>query len=116
MEASIRWFMIRKIKGQSMVEFTVLIIIIISALLAMSMYIKRGFQGRWKQSVDDFGDQYDPSKVNSIMNYSMSAESQTMVQAVPKINAQTGVTEYFTNRTDTSTSTETKLGNVFVSQ
>lgn len=108
--------MIRKRNGQSIVEFTVLIIIIVSALFAMSTYIKRGFQGRWKQSVDDFGDQYDPSKVNSIMNYSMSSQSQTMVQAVPILNPQSGQTEFFTNRTDTSQSTETKLGNVFVSQ
>ena len=98
-----------------MVEFTVLIIVIVSALYVMSTYIKRGFQGRWKQSVDDFGDQYDPKKVNAITTYSMQTNSETMVQAVPILNSQTGKTDYFTNRVDTSTSSESKTGNVFVS-
>jgi hypothetical protein len=105
-----------KHNGQSMVEFIVLAMIVIFALVAMNTYIKRGFQGRWKQSVDDFGDQYDPAKVNSVVRYSSQAQSQTMVQAVPLLNPQTGQTEYFTNRIDSSSSSESKSGNVFVSQ
>lgn len=105
-----------KRKGQSIVEFTVLIIVVVTALYAMSTYIKRGFQGRWKTSVDDFGDQYDPSKVNSQVIYTMQSQSQSMVQAVPIINTETGETQYFTNRIDSSASTETKSGNSFVGQ
>ncbi len=97
-----------------MVEFTVLTIVLVSALVVMSTYIKRGFQGRWKQSVDDFGDQYDPSKVNSMVTYTQASQSQTMVQAVPIINPLDGSTMYMTNRTDSSTTTESKQGNVFV--
>ena len=98
-----------------MVEFTVLIIVIITALMAMSTYVKRGFQGRWKQSVDDFGEQYDPGKVNSIMNYSMSSQSQAMVQAVPVVKGN-GSTVFVTNRIDSSATSERRNGNVFVSQ
>lgn len=99
-----------------MIEFTVLIIVIVSALVVMSTYIKRGFQGRWKQSVDDFGDQYDPNKVNSVVGYTMSSQSQSMVQAVPKSNPLDGSTMYTTNRTDSTTTSESKNGNVFVAK
>lgn len=45
-------------KGQSTLEYAILIIIIIGALLTIQVYIKRGLQGRWKQATDDIGDQY----------------------------------------------------------
>lgn len=49
---------LRKSKGQSTLEYAVLIIIVIGALLSIQMYIKRGIQGRLRSSADDIGDQY----------------------------------------------------------
>ncbi|MEI6437122.1 MAG: hypothetical protein WCO69_00055 [Candidatus Omnitrophota bacterium] len=48
-------------KGQSTLEYAILIIIIIAALLSLQTYVKRGVQGRLKSSTDDIGEQYGAS-------------------------------------------------------
>ncbi len=53
-------------KGQSTLEYAVLIIIIVAALLSIQMYIKRGVQGRLKTSTDDIGDQFSPDNTNAV--------------------------------------------------
>jgi uncharacterized protein (UPF0333 family) len=53
-------------RGQSTLEYAILIIIIIAALLSIQVYIKRGVQGRLKSSADDIGDQYSDGNTNSI--------------------------------------------------
>ena len=55
-----------KIKGQSTLEYAILIIIIIGALLTIQVYIKRGVQGRLKSATDDIGDQYSPGNTNTL--------------------------------------------------
>jgi Flp pilus assembly pilin Flp len=47
-------------RGQSTLEYAVVIAVIVGALLASSVYIKRGIQGRFKQSSDDIGEQFSP--------------------------------------------------------
>ena len=66
-------------RAQSMLEFTVLTIIIIAVFLSMSSYVKRGMQGRWKSAVDDFADQYDPQQTNSTAEYTADTESNTTI-------------------------------------
>jgi uncharacterized protein (UPF0333 family) len=55
---------LRKKRGQSTLEYAVLIIIVIGALLSIQVYIRRGIQGRMKQAADDIGDQYSPGNTN----------------------------------------------------
>jgi uncharacterized protein (UPF0333 family) len=50
----------RRKKGQSTLEYAILIIIIIGALISIQVYIKRGIQGRLKGASDDIGTQFDP--------------------------------------------------------
>ena len=38
-------------RGQSLLEYSILIIIIIAVFIVMSTYVKRGVQGRWKPEV-----------------------------------------------------------------
>jgi cytoskeletal protein RodZ len=47
-------------RGQSTLEYAVVIAVIVGALLATQVYIKRGIQGRFKQSSDDIGEQFSP--------------------------------------------------------
>ena len=54
----------KKTRGQSTLEYAVLIIIVIGALLSIQVYIKRGVQGRLKSATDDIGDQYSPGNTN----------------------------------------------------
>lgn len=55
---------LRKLKGQSTLEYAVLIIIVIGALLTIQVYIKRGVTGRLKSSADDIGDQFSVGNTN----------------------------------------------------
>ena len=103
----------RKNKGQTILEFTVIMIIILGVLITMKDYIKRGFQGRWKSATDDLGDQYDPQHVNS------NILSQTLVNSVSTVTVENGqdsssgqtVNGQWTDSVDTSNSVESKVGN-----
>jgi len=49
-------------KGQSTLEVVMLIGFVIAALIAMNTYMKRGVQGRLRQSADQVGEQYEAGK------------------------------------------------------
>lgn len=66
---------LNKIKGQSTLEYAVLIIIIIGALLSIQVYIKRGVQGRMKSAADDIGDQYSPGNTNILTETTVSSRT-----------------------------------------
>ena len=51
-------------KGQSTLEYAVLIIIVLGALLSIQVYIKRGIQGRLRSATDDIGEQYSVGNSN----------------------------------------------------
>ena len=51
---------IKRHSGQSTLEYAILIVIVIGALISIQVYIKRGIQGRLRSATDDIGDQYDP--------------------------------------------------------
>ena len=53
-------------RGQSTLEYAVLTVVIIGALLTIQTYIKRGVQGRLKSAADDIGDQYSDGNTNQI--------------------------------------------------
>jgi len=53
-------------RGQSTLEYAVLIVVIIGALLTIQVYIKRGVQGRLKSAADDIGDQYSDGNTNAV--------------------------------------------------
>jgi uncharacterized protein (UPF0333 family) len=55
---------LRKKRAQSSLEYAILIIIVLGALLTIQVYIKRGIQGRLKSATDDIGDQYSASSMN----------------------------------------------------
>jgi hypothetical protein len=72
-------------KGQSTLEYAVLIIIIIGALLSIQMYIKRGIQGRLKSATDDIGTQYSQGNTNVIKTMTTSIQtSETFVGGVTR--------------------------------
>ncbi|MBL7081311.1 MAG: hypothetical protein ISS44_01920 [Candidatus Omnitrophica bacterium] len=52
-------------KGQSTLEYAILIAVIVAGLIAMQVYLKRGYQGRLRSSVDDIGEQYSPGYTTS---------------------------------------------------
>ena len=104
-------------RGQTILEYTIIVIIFLGVVIAMKDYVKRSVQGRWKSATDDFSDQYDPQHVNSVINYATQVNSVTVIQVtngtlVPSV----GQPEWgqWTNRIDTSNSLETKSGSTQV--
>ncbi len=83
-------------RGQSTLEYAVLIIVIIGALISIQVYIKRGVQGRLKDSSDQIGDQFSPGNTNVIVAEKVTSnESQQFgiagqgVQTSTLLNAET---------------------------
>ena len=63
-------------KAQSTLEYAVLIIIVIGALLTIQVYIKRGVQGRLKQASDDIGSQFSPGNTNFVRRVTTNAHTE----------------------------------------
>ena len=68
----------KKRKGQSTVEYVVLIIVIIGALLSIQVYIKRGVQGRLKSAADDIGDQFSVGNTNVTRTTTVHGNTQEL--------------------------------------
>jgi len=47
-----------KKKAQSTLEYGIIVAVVVGALLAMQVYMKRGVQGRARSSIDSIGEQY----------------------------------------------------------
>lgn len=84
-------------KGQSTLEYAILIIIVIGALLSIQVYIKRGVQGRLKSSADDIGEQYSPGNTNYTSTTRVTSDTaETFKYGVSKTtlnNPETTTTE-----------------------
>ncbi len=93
-------------RGQSTLEYMILLILIIAAFIAIGNYFGRGVLGRWKAAVDDLGDQYDPRLTNGKVTVSLSANMESRVVSVPD-ETREGV---WTIRTDQSNSLERRSG------
>lgn len=94
----------RNKKGQSLLEYVFVILIVLGAFVATGNYLKRGLQGRWKDAVDGMGDQYDPRVANTSLNYAIQQNAETIIRT---INAVNGI---WTTRTDSTNAVETKTG------
>lgn len=71
----------RRKKGQSTLEYAILIIIIIGALLSIQVYIKRGIQGRLKGAADDIGDQFSVGNTNVVQTMTTSGRTNETFRA-----------------------------------
>jgi len=53
--------MLRARRGQSTLEYAIIIAVVVAALLAMQIYVKRGVQGKLRSSTDEIGQQFSPT-------------------------------------------------------
>lgn len=51
-----------KNKGQSTLEYALVITVIMAAMVAINVYMKRGVQGKLRESADKIGEQYAAGK------------------------------------------------------
>ena len=66
-------------KGQSTVEYALIIAVVIAGLLLMQHYIKRGYAGKLKSSADDMGEQFDPVTYSATFNKGENSQTQQTV-------------------------------------
>lgn len=93
----------RKLRGQSTLEYVILVGFIVAALIAMGVYMKRGFQGRLKESTDQVGQQYSAGQTTS--DYT----TRTNVSQTETVNAGVTTTDITQNQQQ-KTGSETITG------
>ena len=64
-----------KKRGQSTLEYAILVVVVIMALVAIQAYLKRGIQGRMRDSADQIGDQFSPEFTE--YNYTTKSHTKT---------------------------------------
>lgn len=94
-----------KRKGQSVVEYAFLLVVVMGVLITMSQYIKRGVQGRWKALVDDMGSQYDPKLTDIQINHTVQINQDSYIHARELTGGG-----FYTQRVDQSNTLESKIG------
>ncbi|UCG34572.1 MAG: hypothetical protein JSW17_03470 [Candidatus Omnitrophota bacterium] len=71
-------------KAQNIVEYTILLCIVLSALLIMQVYVKRSYQGRLKAESDSIGPQYSVGHTKSSTTSTTTSVSETYVGGTTK--------------------------------
>ena len=69
--------MLRNKRGQSALEYALLIAVVVLALLAIAVYMQRGMRGRLKESTDQVGRQFDPASFATSWRASSSGETSS---------------------------------------
>ena len=64
-------------KGQSTLEYGVLIALVVGGLITMQLYMKRGVQGRLRSATDDIGAQFSPTGVSGTTQTKTGSKTQT---------------------------------------
>ena len=75
-------------KAQSTLEYAIVVAVVVAALLAIQIYMKRGVSGRLRSSTDDIGEQFEAK--NTSTSYTTKRVSTTVEQTTA------GVTSSFT--------------------
>jgi len=90
-------------KGQTTLEYGVIIAVVVAGLVAMQSYIKRSMQGRLKQSADDIGEQYSPDT---------SSSTYTITTTMNTTETVTGGSNPTTSSNTTQTQSRTVTDNI----
>ena len=68
----------QKSKGQSTLEYVMMISFVVAALIYLGLYVNRAMQGKMRDSADQIGEQYDIRKTtSSYTTISNSVQTET---------------------------------------
>ena len=68
-------------KGQSALEYAFIVACVVSALLAMHLYMSRALQGHYKQSMDEFSEaHYAPKQTSGDSTYTVNSVSESVTK------------------------------------
>lgn len=65
-------------KGQSTLEYTIIIAVVVAAILVMQNYVKRAVQGRARDASDDIGSQYSIDTTGSSTTNRFASTNETI--------------------------------------
>jgi len=91
--------MFRNRRGQSTLEYGLIIAVVVAALLAVNGYMKRATQGRLKESSDQIGRQFDPKTFTT----SWKAQSTDKTTTTEKRDKTTGAVTSEITASETTT-------------
>lgn len=87
-------------KGQSTLEYALIIGVVVAGLLLMQHYVRRGLAGRYKSSSDDLGESFDPSKYTA--NFTVGQSSNVNQFTTARVTG----TKHISNQVSSKTGTE----------
>ncbi len=100
--------------SQTMIEYSILIGIVTFSLIAMNIYLKRSFQGKYRQTADSLSQQYSPGRTQgntTIFTESFSRECSGNITCQDLVgHSLEGGTISISNTTQSITTNETVLG------
>lgn len=88
-------------KGQSTLEYALIVAVVVAGLLLMQHYVKRGYAGRLKSASDEMGDQFDP--VNYSANFTLNQSSRVSQTVLNRASTTTHLNNQVSNRTGNET-------------
>lgn len=71
--------MFKQLRGQTVLEYALLLAAVVAGLVMMQIYAKRGLQGKYKIYGDNLGSQYSPGRVtdSTIATVTLSNSSES---------------------------------------
>jgi len=93
-------------KGAFSLEFAVLIVCLVAALIAMRIYITRSIQGRLRQTADSVGEQYAPGNTTSDITQTFNTFSNTVANTTENADTTSTTTTTVFNEAQGVTGTE----------
>ncbi len=97
---------IRLRKAQSALEYTLAVALFAAAVISMSVYIKRGFQGNYRQSADEIGSAYEPKNTISDTTYQTNSVSTSVSNTTEVAEKYKTVVDYTSQDTTSRSGTE----------
>jgi hypothetical protein len=97
--------------GQSALEYMIFIVLLVIALIASQIYIKRAMQGKWREAADSIGQQYDPNATFTFGDITQTSESNT----ISNITSVTIGTKGYLLRNELVNSQENHTGSELIS-
>ena len=68
--------MFRRTKGQSILEYAILLGVIVAVIVAIQVYVKRSIHGRFKSSADQIGDQFTTGETYTVQTIQQTARRE----------------------------------------
>jgi hypothetical protein len=105
-------------RGQSTLEYIYILGIFIVAIIAMGIYMKRGFEGKYHELGGQMGAQYSPDATTTVSNITQNSTlSSNLTTNINKVYATTstgvtGVTILAQNQASSSNSYSTMSSNI----